>query len=680
MSGFTSTIFSASQAEPPVSETPVSSPPSVPLVTLRRVGPPNPSFDQTQVQQYIDLLTGVSDTVTLSHVEVVATAQIEPTHNLLASQLPESQTEVDRMDIDGKHTNKNQPVTPTPEGVDAVTVSLGQEETTVPVEMPLAQSPFEFDHAMLLIGMNGENTPDISPYSDTPPLRPYEPAPFPVPQGVPFDGPVSRATRASPLLPPDWNEPNERQVYCQACRENVRKPIFITCGHAYCKECLNRLVRTGTVNRGSWPPRCCGAIDVEAVQNHLDEDILIRYVTVAEEFGNRNPIYCANKTCSHYFEQSRVSSKEGKFIQCTECDTRTCTECKQNSVEHIGANSTDCKEVQDLMTQEDQKLARSKRWRQCPGCRNLVERIDGCSHMSCECGIDFCYDCGSRRDAFTTACSCRSRANQHRWQPAADGDNMPRRMARRVLDSQIIPIPRRLRTTGRSNPPDTATRTQLDQPTAVVPPATPNTRTNPQAPGVPEIPRVDPSPSVGLSRPRQSLSLNPRHQAVRTDTGGETRSGTPSSITTASTNPATSTQARPTQTPENGTSKKPVERTLRPRLRPQYDNSRPLFPVTQGPTVRNPPAFIQPSPPRRQPTTVRPTETKTNFNEDIYLRPLITRDKRGHSPDPATQRRLARPSWNTASPVGGFLSSSLARSVASGISTNVHQQAPSPQP
>ncbi|KEF63741.1 uncharacterized protein A1O9_01719 [Exophiala aquamarina CBS 119918] len=383
MSEFTSTTSAASLAEPIVSETPVSSPPEVPLVTLRRVGPPTPSFDKTQIQQYIDLLTGVSDTVTLSHVEVVATVHIEAPHNLLAPQLPVSQTEVDRMDIDATHKNENPPVDPTPEGVEAAIVVLGQEKPAVPVGIPLAQSPFEPDHAMRSIGMDGENTPDISPYTSTPPLRPYESTPFQVPQRAPFDGPASRAARGSPPLPPDWNEPNERQVDCQACREHVRKPIFITCGHAYCRQCLNRLFRTGTVNRGSWPPRCCGAIEVEAIQNHLDEDILIRYVTVAEEFGNRNPIYCANKTCSHYFEQTRVSSTQGKFIQCTECDTRTCTECKQNSVEHIGVNQTDCKEVQDLMTQEDQRLAQSKRWKQCPGCRNLVERIDGCSHMSC---------------------------------------------------------------------------------------------------------------------------------------------------------------------------------------------------------------------------------------------------------------------------------------------------------
>lgn len=332
------------------------------------------------------------------------------------------------------------------------------------------------------------------------------------------------------------------------------------------------------------------------------------------------------------------------------------------------------------MTQEDRKLAHTKRWKQCPNCRNLVERIDGCSHMSCECGIDFCYDCGSRRDSYTTGCPCRSGANRHRRQPPADGDNVPRRTVRRFLDAQIVPIPRRLRTAAGSNPPENTNGIQQNQPAPVVPPATLSTRTNPQAPGAPDTTRVDSSPPVRTPRTRHSLSLNPRQQHGRMDTSNENRAGIPSTATTASPTPAGASQARPIQTPDNEMPKKPAERPLRPRLRPQYDNSRPLFPVAHSATAKASPLYTQPTPPGKRPWTSRPAEPQTNFNEDTNLRPLLMRDKRGHSPDSATQRRLARPSWISPSPVGGFLGSSLARSVASGISTNVQQRAPAPQP
>lgn len=32
----------------------------------------------------------------------------------------------------------------------------------------------------------------------------------------------------------------------------------------------------------------------------------------------------------------------------------------------------------------------------CPGCRMRVNKIDGCNHISCVCGTEFCYRCGER--------------------------------------------------------------------------------------------------------------------------------------------------------------------------------------------------------------------------------------------------------------------------------------------
>jgi len=35
----------------------------------------------------------------------------------------------------------------------------------------------------------------------------------------------------------------------------------------------------------------------------------------------------------------------------------------------------------------------------CPGCHIRVNKIDGCNHISCLCGTEFCYRCGKRGDA-----------------------------------------------------------------------------------------------------------------------------------------------------------------------------------------------------------------------------------------------------------------------------------------
>ncbi|AES70449.1 putative transcription factor C2H2 family [Medicago truncatula] len=41
------------------------------------------------------------------------------------------------------------------------------------------------------------------------------------------------------------------------------------------------------------------------------------------------------------------------------------------------------------------ELAKRESWKKCPRCSFYVERINGCNHMMCRCGCDFCYNCGS---------------------------------------------------------------------------------------------------------------------------------------------------------------------------------------------------------------------------------------------------------------------------------------------
>lgn len=220
---------------------------------------------------------------------------------------------------------------------------------------------------------------------------------------APFPPTFSRAPKVTP------NQPDAPAMRCQACHELLPSPIFLTCGHAYCRECLNQLFTVGTSNRASWPPRCClgrnRGIEIEQVQDHLDQQVLLRYISVADEFRDRRPTYCDHATCSEYLGPERLMASS-KFLQCPKCHSLTCSLCKQNSAGHTGVNNDECRPPEELMSPGDLKLAKSKRWRQCPGCRILVERIDGCPHMMCACGVEFCYDCGDQSDPFDPSCAC----------------------------------------------------------------------------------------------------------------------------------------------------------------------------------------------------------------------------------------------------------------------------------
>lgn len=51
-------------------------------------------------------------------------------------------------------------------------------------------------------------------------------------------------------------------------------------------------------------------------------------------------------------------------------------------------------------------LATRNLWRQCVKCNHMIELAEGCYHMTCRCGYDFCYNCGAEWKDKKATCSC----------------------------------------------------------------------------------------------------------------------------------------------------------------------------------------------------------------------------------------------------------------------------------
>ncbi|QHO22747.1 hypothetical protein S83_037902 [Arachis hypogaea] len=82
--------------------------------------------------------------------------------------------------------------------------------------------------------------------------------------------------------------------------------------------------------------------------------------------------------------------------ECPHCHRLFCAQCKVawhggiKYGEFMSLNENE-REKEDLMVMN---LAKDKRWRRCSKCRFYVEKSQGCSHISCRCGHQFCYACG----------------------------------------------------------------------------------------------------------------------------------------------------------------------------------------------------------------------------------------------------------------------------------------------
>ena len=175
--------------------------------------------------------------------------------------------------------------------------------------------------------------------------------------------------------------------------------------HGYCDDCLVAGFTNAVKNRE--PFKCCGknltpkGTDVM----NLDADTTLAYDMMLLEMSTKDPVYCASPTCAAFILPEHI---EGDIATCRAgaskatkkggCRHRTCRHCRKTA--HPGRF---CKE--DQATEAVKQLAQKEGWKTCPGCKHMVERINGCLHIVCtRCNTAFCYRCGKDWNLCASEC------------------------------------------------------------------------------------------------------------------------------------------------------------------------------------------------------------------------------------------------------------------------------------
>jgi len=174
------------------------------------------------------------------------------------------------------------------------------------------------------------------------------------------------------------------------------------CGHAYClTPCLARSFTTATRQTDLLPLRCCGqSIDIRLVKTvGLSTAAIKAFRAAHEEATAANKMYCPVPTCSTFLNVGHLLSTlppeaDARDFPCRGCKTRLCLRCK-----HEAHGDTTCAATAAARaaTSDDalvRSLAAAAGWRACTGCGALVELLFGCNHITCRCGVAFCYACG----------------------------------------------------------------------------------------------------------------------------------------------------------------------------------------------------------------------------------------------------------------------------------------------
>jgi len=179
-------------------------------------------------------------------------------------------------------------------------------------------------------------------------------------------------------------------AYCGICMDaKPGEEMFRNqnCSHLYCDDCIGRHVAAKiqeNISMVKCPgPKCKGVIEPENCRTVIPKEVLDRWENALCEnvvLGSQK-FYCPFKDCS---AMMICDAEEVITVsECPYCNRLFCAQCKVSW--HAGS---DCKEFQngferereDLMVME---LAKTKSWKRCPKCKFYVERIAGCTRISC---------------------------------------------------------------------------------------------------------------------------------------------------------------------------------------------------------------------------------------------------------------------------------------------------------
>ena len=211
---------------------------------------------------------------------------------------------------------------------------------------------------------------------------------------------------------------------CPLCCEERRGShmIKVGCSHKFCYSCLIVYVE-GRLHASKLPIRCpqlrckyhISAGECKSFLPVSSYESLESAFAVGGSTYDMEGFYCPYPNCSvsldlsqHFSRASSSSQSDLNCIECPECHRDICINC--GVPWHIMMG---CDEYQSLPVEERgagdlslHRLAQNNSWRRCQRCRRMIELTQGCFHMTCWCGHEFCYSCGAEYNNGVQACQC----------------------------------------------------------------------------------------------------------------------------------------------------------------------------------------------------------------------------------------------------------------------------------
>ncbi|XP_022730487.1 uncharacterized protein LOC111285345 [Durio zibethinus] len=211
---------------------------------------------------------------------------------------------------------------------------------------------------------------------------------------------------------------------CVICFEDIDATQMFSvdgCFHRYCFPCMKQHVEVKLLNAmvASCPHEGCNSeVTIDSCGKFLDPKLveIISNRKKEASVAASEKVYCAFPRCSALMSKNEVlqytktvclGAEHSGARKCVKCHRFFCINCKVPW--HYDMTCYDYKRSNPHSTKEDamlKSLATEKLWRQCIKCKNMVELAEGCYHITCRCGFEFCYTCGAQWHNKKPTCSC----------------------------------------------------------------------------------------------------------------------------------------------------------------------------------------------------------------------------------------------------------------------------------
>lgn len=218
-----------------------------------------------------------------------------------------------------------------------------------------------------------------------------------------------------------------KQENCSICLEDInvsQMHEILTCRHRFCFPCMSQHVEVKLTHGcvPSCPHEGCNIkLTVDGCKQFLSSKWVEVWTKRLEEAAipESDKVYCPYPNCSALMTLSGIDrsrqacSSSHPFptaigcTECKQCHKLFCIECRVPW--HIGMSCQEYQRRAPQLHSVDAKfhlLAKNSRWKRCTKCKHMIELAEGCNHMTCRCGFEFCYVCGAEWKNKKATCNC----------------------------------------------------------------------------------------------------------------------------------------------------------------------------------------------------------------------------------------------------------------------------------